>query len=95
MSKCICGWEIDDPPYEHWEECPNCERKLAELEYERKQGKYVTQLEERVAKLQEALETIYKQRFYFHALNQCWWCGGIDGHQLTTASKVCPFQILE
>ena len=53
MPKCKCGQEIHDPPYEHWEECPNCERRLAGLEYARKRETYVAHLESEIVELRE------------------------------------------
>ena len=33
MMECTCGYEVKEPPYENWEECPNCDLKLDRLEW--------------------------------------------------------------
>jgi hypothetical protein len=34
--KCICGYEIGEPPFENWEECPNCDMKLNSIDWMKK-----------------------------------------------------------
>ena len=38
---CTCGYEVHDPPYESWEECGNCDQKLHNLDWRKKQNKIV------------------------------------------------------
>ena len=35
--KCTCGYEVHEPPYENWEECGDCEQRLHNLEWQKKQ----------------------------------------------------------
>jgi len=34
--KCICGYDVGEPPFLWWEECPSCERKLDTIESQHK-----------------------------------------------------------
>jgi len=54
---CICGQEIIEPPFESWEECPNCDRKLTHIEPEKKRRNYIAKLEAVVRIVKRILKT--------------------------------------
>lgn len=56
---CICGYETEDGPYESWEECPNCDRKLEHVEDERKYIERVALLEAVAEAADEMIDVLF------------------------------------
>ena len=51
--------------------------------------------QQQVERLRKALKSLYLDNFHFEEIDQCWRCGGIDGHQTKVNGKQCEFEALE
>lgn len=63
---CICGWEIEDAPYESWEECGNCDRKLDSLVGLRN-------LYQQIADWRTCADTLVEALEYWEICPMCGW----------------------